>query len=43
MEKLNLDTLEETLFVPMRGRAFCSRTFPDIFKDEKALEIAKVL
>ena len=41
MEKLNLDTLEETLFVPMRGRVFCSRTFPDTFKDEKALEIAK--
>ena len=43
MEKLNLDTLEETLFVPMRGRVFCSRTFPDTFKDEKALEIAKDL
>lgn len=43
MEKLNLDALEETLFVPMRGRVFCSRTFPDTFKDEKALEIAKEL
>lgn len=43
IKKLNLDTLEETLFVPMRGRVFCSRTFPDTFKDEKALEIAKEL
>ena len=43
MDKLNLDTLEETLFVPMRGRVFCSRTFPGAFKDEKALEIAEKL
>lgn len=40
MEKLNLNNLEETLFIPMRGRVFASKKFPHILNDKKALEIA---
>ena len=35
--------IEDTLFVPMLGRIYCSEHFPRILKDEKALEISKKL
>lgn len=41
MEKLNLNNLEETLFIPMRGRVFASKKFPYILNDKKAIEIAE--
>ena len=34
-----LDTLEDTLFVPMLGRIYASENFPNILKDGKALEL----
>lgn len=43
MEKLNLNDIEETLFIPMRGRIFTSKKFPYILNDSKALEIEKKL
>ncbi len=43
MEKLNLTSVEETLFVPMRGRVYTSENFPEILNDKKALEISKKL
>ncbi len=43
MEKLNLTSVEETLFVPMRGRVYATKHFPEILNDKKALEIAEKL
>lgn len=43
MEKLNLTSVEETLFVPMRGRVYASLNFPEILNDKKALEISEKL
>lgn len=43
MNDLKLDNVEETLFVPMRGRVFASNKFPHILNDKKALEIADKL
>lgn len=43
MEKLSLTSVEETLFVPMRGRVYTSINYPEILNDKKALEIAKKL
>ncbi len=43
MEKLNLTSVEETLFVPMRGRIYASKNYPEILNDEKALEISEKL
>lgn len=43
MEDIKLDNVEETLFVPMRGRVFASKYHKDILYDEKALEIADKL
>lgn len=43
MGKLNLTSVEETLFVPMRGRVYASKNFPEILNDKKALEIAEKL
>ncbi len=40
MDNIKLDNIEETLFVPMRGRVFASENFKDILYDQKALEIA---
>ena len=34
-----LDTIEDTLFVPMLGRIYASENFPGILRDEKALEL----
>ena len=33
------DTIEDTMFVPLLGRIYCSENFPSILRDEKALEI----
>lgn len=38
MDKLNLNNIEETLFIPMRGRVFVSKKFPYILNDNKAIE-----
>ena len=43
MGKLNLTSVEETLFVPMRGRVYASKNFPEILNDKKKLEIAEKL
>lgn len=43
MEKLDLNNIEETLFIPMRGRVFASKKFPYILNDKKAIEIAEKL
>ena len=43
MGELNLTSVEETLFVPMRGRVYASKNFPEILNDKKALEIAEKL
>lgn len=34
-----LDTIEDTLFVPMLGRIYASENFPKILNDKKALEL----
>ena len=43
MNDLNLTCVEETLFVPMRGRVYASKNFPQILNDKKTLEIAEKL
>lgn len=43
MNDLNLTSVEETLFVPMRGRVYASKNFPQILNDKKTLEIAEKL
>lgn len=35
----NLDTVEDTLFVPMLGRLYATQNFPHILNDQKALEL----
>ena len=35
--------VEDTLFVPMLGRIYCSERFPHILNDRKALEISKII
>lgn len=35
-------TLEDTLFVPILGRIYTSKSFPHILYDTKALELEKV-
>ena len=39
----DFSTVEDTLFVPMLGRIYASENFPNILKDEKALELKKQL
>ncbi len=34
-----LTTIEDTLFIPVMGRIYASEQFPNILKDEKALEL----
>lgn len=41
MDEIELDEVEETLFVPLRGRIFASKNFKDILYDSKALELEK--
>lgn len=43
MDEIKLGNVEETLFVPMRGRVFASKNFPEVLYDKKALEIAEKL
>ena len=43
MNKLDLTSVEETLFVPMRGRVYASKNFPEILNDKKAIEISEKL
>lgn len=33
------NTVQETLVIPLYGRKLCTERFPDLFKDEKALEL----
>ena len=35
--------VEDTLFVPMLGRIWCSNHFPEILYDKKALELGKII
>lgn len=37
----NFTQVEETLFVPMLGRIYCTENFPHILNDAKAVEIGK--
>lgn len=39
----DFDKVEDTLFVPMLGRIYASKQFPQILYDEKALELEKKL
>lgn len=39
MNEIELGNVEETLFVPLRGRIFASNNYPHILYDKKALEI----
>ena len=39
----DFSNVEDTLFVPMLGRIYASEKFPDILKDEKALELKSKL
>lgn len=39
----DFSTVEDTLFVPMLGRIYASEKFPNILKDEKALELKEKL
>ena len=38
---MNLDDIEETLFLPLWGRATISRDYPSLFNDEKAVELVE--
>ncbi len=39
----DLDSVESTLFIPLQGRVYCSRNFPGILRDDRALELAATL
>lgn len=42
MEKknnVNLDSIEDTLYVPLLGRIFVSKKYPDLLNDKKSLEL----
>lgn len=40
MDKIELGNIEETLFVPLRGRIYATKNFNHILNDTKALEVA---
>ena len=33
------NTVQETLVIPLYGRKLCNEQFPDLFRDEKAVEL----
>ena len=41
MEKVHIEknTVQETLVIPLYGRKLCTEIFPDLFRDEKAVEL----
>lgn len=41
MSDQNFQGVEDTLFIPLAGRAYISKVFPDYFYDEKALDLEK--
>lgn len=40
MDNIELGNVEETLFVPLRGRIFATKLFNQVLNDQKSLEIA---
>ncbi len=43
MNKISLQGVEDTLFIPLMARAYVSKRFPEYFYDEKVLEIEQQL
>jgi len=43
LDEIELDEVEETLFVPLRGRLYATKYHKDLFYDEKLLEISDKL
>ena len=43
MEKIKIEkgTVQETLIVPLYGRKMCTENFPDLYRDEYAVELCK--
>lgn len=39
----NLDSVEDTLYVPLLGRIYVSKHFPDFFYDKKSLELEETI
>ena len=37
--KIEKNTVQETLVIPLYGRRLCSRMFPTLFQDESAAEL----
>ena len=37
--KIEKNTVQETLIIPLYGRRLCSRIFPTLFQDESATEL----
>lgn len=40
---IELDGVQDTLFIPLMARMYISKTFPEYFYDKKAIEIANML
>lgn len=45
MDKVHIEknTVQETLVIPLYARKLCSERFPELFRDEKAMELMKRL
>ena len=37
--KIEKDTVQETLIIPLYGRKMCSELFPQLFRDETAIRL----
>ena len=41
--KIEKNTVQETLVIPLYGRKLCTEQFPDLFQDKKAVELVAAL
>ena len=41
--KIEKNTVQETLIIPLYGRKMCSEKFPDLYKDNSAKELCERL
>lgn len=44
MDKVHIErnTVQETLVIPLYARKLCSEQFPELFRDEKAIELSLI-